>query len=547
MCQHVYSSDSEKKCPFPVIYESIAKIATANKIPKKFNGFNTNLLYDDKLVCIYHSKKKDFKKENRMIDQFKLLPSIMFWARKNKFLTFDSYDFDEFIFVGQEENYEDELMQLDNNEIINLAELNFPDYTSFNNCIFYDDVWLSYCQFLKKSSFDNTKFYNSCDFSDTTFSATTSFKKSYFGDSASFRATIFNSSVYFENCVFDKSVGFNMTLFKSHASFLNSRFEKAYFNQATFLKASFGDWVTFENATFTELLRIENVEFNGEVSFLSSKFNLAELIDVKFSTDQVVTFDSIEVINKLIIKSLHNEKKIFNHIVSLNVSADKIQGEILFENTNIFFIKQTDILKDLSLPSVKKIVLGPGCDKYKLKREFTIPIKEEYYFLVEEMSNTFVAFFDWNYTFSVNINVECEYFSEYVLVRYFADADIEQSDFEKILSEKAPVFLTFLKDPQIFMKDFLQKKSQNRNSKSLTNDIDIYRKVNSLRTGIASRLILDSADWGVEETKQLLKAISENPNNNIAIEFNSYVINQSDFLSFGTKKFIAGRDISLKK
>src|SRR5690606_25811950 len=124
----------------------------------------------------------------------------------------------------------------------------------------------------------------------------------------------------------------------------------------------------------------------------------------------------------------------------------------------------------------------------------------------EEMANTFVAFFDWNSNVSININVDCEYYPDEILVRYYADEGIDQSNFEKILATKVPKFLEFLRDQQIFMKDYITKKEGNKDISKLLQDIDTYRMCVSLRTGIASRALLDQ-DWTLDETIKLVKAI----------------------------------------
>lgn len=540
MCSHTYTSSSQKRCPWPGIYDVLKRLP-GSVLTSKLDGFDIDLSMDEQGLCLYHSQDTVWKVSRQMNSQFKLLTSAIWIAQKAGTLDLPVWDFEGFVFDPQLEIYPSESEVPDQLENINLSELILPQCTVFDYCIFRGTTWFCYSTFHKISSFSYARFEGDCDFSDVTFSARISFEQVRF-QAASFRNTNFNASFDCRMSEF-RNAAFNQTSFKSYACFEDCRFAAAYFTDCEFSRDINSAMANFRQTRFDYLI-MDRLIFDREVDFGNASFHTGELIDVKFSPEKITIFDHISVASQLIIKGRSAEEKIFNHTVSFAVNAADLAGQIVFENTNLYFIQQTMLIRELAVKSVGKIIMGPGCDKYRLKKEFNIPLRKEWLFLMEEMALTYVSFFNWDNPAQIAINVECEYFREHVLVRYFADADISQRSFDSILEEKAPIFYTFLTDPVMFMKQYYDQNAARVSSQELVGDIDIFRRIQSARIGIASRIIHEG-NWGVEQTLNLLRGIAQNPDSRVAIEFNNYVINQKDFFSFGSKKYVAGGNISL--
>lgn len=544
MCIYQYKSDLQKKCPYPSLYKKLGKLKKNVKLPTKLFSFSFDLLHDSEGICLFHSSQKEFKKNLRMVEQFKLLLDALALARKMKLLNYPIWDFDEFVFAAQEENFEDDVIQEEGHNIINLSDLKFYECATFNNCTFLDATWFNYSVFHKAVSFTNSIFISDADFSDVRFDAKAIFQNVGFNFWATFRNTIFKSFADFKSSIFNITA-FNETSFSGYVTFESAAFSTATFTSVEFQKdPSNNSIANFRNSTFKNSLVMTNVTFDREVDFTGTSMGTGELIDVTFSSNKTTLFDLIKVKNQLVIKSLTKSEKTFAHLVTFDIDSDDINGQIIFENTNVYFIKQIQLLKAMALASSPKIVFGPGCDKYKIKKEFIVPMEEKWSFLIKEMADTFTEFFNWEKTLQISINVECEYFADYTIVRYFTDCEISEPEFEAVLLKKSPIFYEFLKDPQGYMRDYFEKTGSFKDSESIASDIDIYRNVYSLKTGIAARIKIDNANWGPNETLKLLMAISEKPDSKIAIEFNNYVINQKDFLSFGSKKVIATGDLN---
>lgn len=536
MCEHKYIHSPEKRCQFSNILNEFIRNKKNVLIPTKYQNFKFDLPHDKDSICLFHSTDSRFKEDNKMIEQFKLLPSLLFFGQKNKIIDLELHDFEDFIFYGIELDLEGAEKQI----IIDLTEIIYPEYTSFKNATFCDFVWFSYSSFKKAVIFEYAKFNNMMDFGNMSFDSRVHFNNAAFNGSSGFRESTFSSAAYFENCTFNSHFACYAISFLDYVTFSNSKFKTSTFIETNFSELSRKGITNFEKANFQDSLTFRDSNFNYQANFSNTKFKFAEFINTNFSSNQVTNFNNISVQDKLIFKSLDPQNKLFNHLINFDFNPNKIKGQIIFENANIYFINQYQKLISLAHPSIKKVIFGIGCDKYKLKKDFIVPLKEEYLSIIQEVANTFTVFFDWENQYTISLNVEFEYQKDFVTIRYFSDSDITQNQFEQKLSEVSPNFLEFISEPTLFLKNDLTTQQR----KATIYDLDLYRKGNSLKTGLASRFIIDNQAWDTEKIIALLKTIANNPNANIAIEFHNKVINQVDLFSFNNKKYIAERDIN---
>lgn len=551
MCKHLYHHDIKKTCPLPEYYARWEECRRDGKVPEKLLGKVSELPVDNQQKCIFHSEDLDFKKQHKHLDLFKNLTGLLSWSIAEKLLDVDRLEFEDFIFIGEADSLGDEIEadevfdQMQEQEIINFAELSVSEYIFFRNVRFLSDTWFGYANFVRAVFFENCSFFGDVDFGECKFEQRVNLLECVFEKDAGFRETLFHSYADFFSCRFQGTAAFNGTVFNDGASFRRGSFSKSYFTGVTFQRGVNQGLVSFEEVYFGEDVRFEETEFNEETSFKGAKFGKAEFTNVGFSSHRVLNFDHITVDETLLFKSLTPANKLFKHAVSLEVNSDDIRGSIIFENANVYLIQQQEIVRRLSSPSVRKLVIGPGCDKYRFKREVEIPMTHEWRPIIMEMAQTFVEFFGWQGKIIIGVNVECEFLVDSVLVRYYTDTDITDAQFDHLLSEKVPQFIEFLKDPDLYFQRHLESnRGELSNLKSMIKGFDVYRKIKSLGIGLLPRINRDPS-WRLEDTDNLLKAIGQQANQNVVIEFHQH-FTQLDLLSFGTRKYLSGRDITIQ-
>lgn len=306
-------------------------------------------------------------------------------------------------------------------------------------------------------------------------------------------------------------------------------------------------------------VHFNNSKFNGSVNFLSAIINDAIFMDTYFSSKNTASFDEIVVKNKIDFKSTDENKKIFNGHISMNVKGEQIKGLIRFENANIFWIDKNDLKNLKKLEKQNIVKFGNGCDKYRLKKEITIPMKKKWQYLIEEMGYTFVKFFEWRGLAQLGVNVECEYQENSVLIRYYSDKDITEDKFDKMLAEEVPNFIEFLKNPNDYFEKFYQNNySENSpTQEEHIENIETYRKGNSLYQALIMQVKHDP-NFNIDKTGFSILSLpfSKNEvdlsNNKIEVHIKNEIqeihnhYKQVDILSFGTKKYLAGGGMNIE-
>lgn len=494
-----------------------------------------DLPVDQKGLCIFHSADSAFKKLNNFVGRFKDWITISFMASRHNLDEADSLDCQDFVFTACENGYDV------GHPCIDLSEVKIGQAASFEGSHFKDEIWFNTAEFLKPVQFDNCRFTHDAHFEQARFRGRVTFNGCTFEGSSGWRETDFESSCQFTNCHFTGPAAYNGTTFAKYADFTNAIFQRAYFHSVQFLVDINDGVTTFDGARFEELLQFRNSMFAGEVSFLDCTFSLAEIIDTTFSPTRRVVFDRIWVRDTLIFKSTKEDEKIFNHAVSFELTAEHIKGRIIFENTNIFFISNWHQIRSLADPGVEKIFIGAGCKKYRVALEYLVPLDAKWKPLVAELAETFVLFYDLHGQATVSVNCECEYRSDQILVRYFADSSMPQDDFQRMLEKHVPNFMALLTDPRAYFSR--QDAVAASASDKYVLYIDTYRKAVSIQAALYARIVAGTLRLG--EMEELMRSVGA-PGHNACVNI-FQTINQIDIFSSGTSKFASGGSLTLQQ
>lgn len=500
----------------------------------------TGLPLDTEGQCIFHSRDVLFKATSNFTQRFREWVAMSFKASSLGCEHADILDCTDFVFVGEEVFIEGAGEQ----NILDLSELQFGLPCQFVGAEFFDETWFNYAVFVKRTDFEGCSFSKTVHFENAHFEARVIFASCIFSEDSGFRETVFQGGGYFTNCIFTGPAAFNETVFECSAGFVGSSFQRAFFHGVQF-RRGINDGVTnFDRAEFKELVQFRGCEFSGEANFAKCSFSTAEFQDVAFSSDRLTNFDRISVVHLLTFKSPGISGKVFNHTVSFDVDAASISGRVVFENANVYHIAQMDRLRLLAAPGIGKVVFGPGCDKYRLRVEFELPLEKKWKFLLEEMLETFVIFFDWSGKIPVQVNVECEYLEDRVLVRYFADSDITQEAFAGLLGDRVPDFIELLKDPFGFIDRFRNRRQpQEVTGEQITLDYDLFRKAWALQLGLLPRVQLNALSES--DFQVLFQALAGNRYiKELTINLHQNLV-QKDLFSIGSRKYMVGGNMTL--
>lgn len=537
MCNHKYRDGRENDCSAWRISEWWAGNAPEAERSKPEGK---RLPLDEQGACVFHSKDRNFKNSQGMTKLFREWVAVCSAASLNGCQNADVLDCDDFVFAGEDVFNEG----VGEQNIIDLSEVRFGQPCSFQSAEFLSEVWFNYSVFGKRVDFKNCAFHETAHFENATFEARVIFDSCVFSSDAGFRETLFKGAAHFSGCIFVGAAAFNETVFSQHADFSGSSFVRAFFHRVHFLRGVNDGITGFGNTEFKEHAEFRECEFVGETNFASARFNGAEFVDVVFSRDRLTCFNDLEVSGMLTFKNVTREDKMFSHTVAFEVDAGSISGRILFEKANVHYITQLDSLRKLAAPHINKIVFGTGCDKYRLRVEFELPLARKWKPLLEELVETFVIFFDWGGMQPVQVNVEFEYLEKHVLVRYFADADITQEKFAGMIGEKVPAFIELLKDPVgYFEKSQAPSEGEVTTSDQMMLGFDVFRKALALQLGLHPRVKCN--ELNEENFMLLLQALGKSRHiGKLSINLYQNFV-QKDLLSIGTRKYIAGGNIAL--
>lgn len=277
-----------------------------------------------------------------------------------------------------------------------------------------------------------------------------------------FQECVFYHDVIFDNCNFAYDFKLENICFKNDFGILNLQIENCDFEyyfecrdwedfsaNLTISGCKFKENATFESIYVTEHnFEIMTNEFFKNFSFTDSQINAlaidfsynifqanAEFNDLAFNA--VSLFNNLKVASKLIFTGT-SERKIFYGQTHFNIEEQDIQGQIIFQLTNLMLIDARDLekikeLEKIGTGQVKKVIIGAGCIKYRLMSpDLTYYIKEGHHYLISEIGNSFATYFTAHNGFNLGVEVRNKT-KDTITLFYFSDEDISEEEFLQLL------------------------------------------------------------------------------------------------------------------
>lgn len=423
-CKHIYPNKSNltsKKgniCPYSKLYTELSKgNSTVKPLP-----------IDNAGECLFHSHDIEWKNENHFIDHFFALIDLLSEA------DYKTFDFRDFVIVNDSNKIID-IKNIDKKEIsidftgailksrIRLLNLNI------NNLILNDTLFersFTINQNVINSSFylERAKLKDRFYLNDTKVGHNAYFGNAQFLDEIKLTDSSFTGSVLFYNTLF--SFSNLLEYYEPYSKFCNVVFERS---------------VSFENAVFDCGVEFINISFKADTSF----------IHTKFSREYYTVFKSPNVKENL--SFIGSEKdKLFPYGTVIELEAEDIEGQIIFENVNFKNIKEENrnVLKELSYTD--KVSIGSGCIKYRHQTEpRTIHIKSSIQTLLIELVNTYSSFFGEHNGFNLGFEI-IEKAEDKITFFYFSDENISEEVFLKRLQKTEVDFWTIIENPEVLYK-----------------------------------------------------------------------------------------------
>lgn len=425
MCNHKYTRDRSgygpkgDKCPYTKLYREFK-----NKNNSKFkkSDFPLELPLDSTGVCLFHSHDLNWKREKHFTKRFLQLVQLL-----DEYSSKDYYDFEEFVFVGEELESEKNSKSF----ILKLVDTVFKKEAKFAGSLFTDPV-----------QFHNIEFKRYCSFGGATFKDTLETEK------CSIHSAVFDKAVFEKNASFEDThfLGaytiFTSSVFYNTAKFMNARFDGiAVFSDAVFNKSKDDEFaakfhtVVFENsAIFTGSIffcpaEFRNVTFNLTAEFIDTFFGASKSTLRYNHTDVMFYSIGLEKDGLLIFESRDSKTKMFNDTDATFSFKGEVKGTLRFKNVNFNNITQKSRERLFDLEKAGRVEIGPGCIKYRFQTETkTILTGSDNQLLILEINQTFTNYF----TAKNGLNLGFEIVSredDRIRFFYFTDEDITEVEF----------------------------------------------------------------------------------------------------------------------
>jgi len=533
MCKFQYLSEPDKTCPYPDLFEAINN----DKIKKKLRSGLPDMNYwslplDDDGTCVFHSADLNFKRAQKSVARFRELVSILNYIIGEDLLaTWKVMDFNGFSFCDERVRYSEEY----ETDVLDLSDLTFKEYVMFNETVWRSRVLLDHCEFKQTAYFENAIFKEMAEFKDTKFS-----RAHFTGSRFEQGLTINYGTINSINLDKTTITGGQMmeTDIKTGFHAKDLEIKGFLFDNVTILtdEAKVNHEITFSASRFQEVTFRQN-KFNATTDFSECTFDQVEFVDSFFANDFVLNLDHISVANSLIFKSSNKEKKLFSHQVSFQVLSENIQGKLIFENANVHYITPSKLLNELARVGTDKVVIGDGCERYRLKKEYTLECNPENAVIIEELANSFVHFFSWDHKGGIKLQMEVEYYDDYILVRYFSDQNLEEKVFAETLAQKVPAFLTLLKNPLNFIRN--DPKIKEHGAADEIKTLDLLRQVLATNIGLLAR-IQNGKDWTKNDTNSVFEGLpADSMSTGSALDqlaLHDHFLHQGPIIQFGNIK-----------
>ncbi len=434
---------------------------------------------DEEGKCLFHSKDKGWKQAQ---DFTAYLRRYVVYCREHK----QEIDLREVHFVSAQGKTEIDYIDILGNAEMEDAEFhntilmvgkNKPRQISgklnFTNCIFYYDVIFKHCMFLHEVEFAHITMENE------------------FG--------VLNLQM--ENCIFKHYFDCNYQEdCSAHITIADCKFKEDVRFQSVHKVDNCFDIVCntfYENFTFTDseinapVINFSNNIFHGDAEFNNVAFK------------GLILFNQPKVESKLIFNGT-SERKIFYGQTQFNLEPDDVQGQIIFQQTNLMLIDSGDleVLKKLEKTGVgeaKKVVIGAGCIKYRwqtLPKTLKTGMKNG--FIIEEFTRSFTIFLSNSIQKVIGIEI-LDRTSTEITFFYFSDEEGTDEEFMNALMEGRQDFFCIVNGNRLSESTGLTKSNAfNQFQTKLSQNATILKVITELM----------QQNWKLKDTQALLDAFT---------------------------------------
>ncbi|PTT76542.1 MULTISPECIES: pentapeptide repeat-containing protein [unclassified Chryseobacterium] len=463
MCTYSYKNFSiEKKNHHCELEKSV------NKLPVDDNG-----------LCIFHSRDLSWKKENDFYGYLK-----------------------KYIAVCRESQSE-----------IDLREVHFVAAKG--------KIAIDYLDVLSGSDFHQSEFHGIIECVGNT-------RRKVIPQRLAFQDCVFHHEVIFKRCTFKHEVEFSACTLESEFSILSLEMEDCIFegyfefshqtnftSHLTICECHFKEEVLFQEIekidncfdiisnTFDENFTFKESEISTAViNFTNNTFNEnAEFYDVALKG--TVLFNRPKVESKLMFTGT-SERKILYGNTSFEVKPQDIRGQIIFQQTQLMLIERShlEVLKKLEKTGVgddKKVVIGPGCIKYRWQTPAkTLKTNLKNGLIIEELVRSFAAFFtnDAQKVLGVEILDRTAY---EITFFYFSDENMSGEEISDTFIDVQEKFFGIMSNYYPVHQETLSEKDQ----------LNIFQtKLSQNSTLIKILSEIQRSNWNLPDSESLLQSLT---------------------------------------
>lgn len=438
------------ECHYASMFDNWREQIRQGQFPLTLPESELSLPHDSEGKCLFHSDNVEWKEKNNFLQRLKVLIALL-----EADPDMDYIGLDNVVFIGDTstgtpktitEYNEDRTLKKKytrKNRNIDLKGQVFSKAIQVIDAIFLDHVDFTGSTFEERVTFYNITFKWGATFDKAVFKEVAYFNNSIFEYIANFKKTEFGFCSDFEpatsfcQVTFNCKPLFNDAVFNGSCSFRETQFDLERRRQ--------GD-TEFRGAVFKNNVDFQNTIFNCGVDFQDVVFKEnCEFINTRFYNKRHLLFNDIQVDGSLVFKGNSNNK-LFKHTVLMEIKPEKISGRITFEDAHLSYIVSEHLhqLERLSREKEKKVIIGPGCLKYRHTTEpKTIYLDQEHHNLIIEITGTFTNYFEIFNGFNIGVEI-VEKSDTMIKLVYFTDEDINEKTWFKRLQKTETALWDFL-------------------------------------------------------------------------------------------------------
>lgn len=422
MCTHQYTANYKRmprgmgvKCPVPDLYAR-APGPTSGETPPA-------LPVDASGECIFHSRDVDWKRDNDFVGHFARLVQLL-----NADTTAKHFDFAEFVLVGAGPD-----------RVLRIAETVFLKQAYFPAALFLNSVQLDRVGFPEGANFQGAVFVGGLTISNAQFGGL-DFGRVEFRQPVTFTKVELTNFTFFARARFVSATNGHQISFDDVGFDGLTDFSEAVFNLdndslVRFRRCRFEGPTDFTHTEFRCQLVFADVRFAGVIEFVDTLFDEAR--STARHRGFAVEFNRIEVAEGALLRfeSTEPSNKLFKSDVQMSFKDEATPaGMIRFENVNFNNIAAPSRQRLMLLTRPGKVIIGPGCLKYRFQTPVvSIDVSEGNAPLIEKLCQTFTHYFTVSNGFNLGFEV-VERTSTAISFFYFTDEDLSKEEFTERLA-----------------------------------------------------------------------------------------------------------------